>query len=64
MLQATGKRETYAFLKREEQPWKLLTCQPHLCAWKDHGTDSPSNCAEALGRWGGDLGQPVQLHQG
>jgi len=28
-------------------PWELSTCQPHLCAWQDHGTDPPKRYAKA-----------------
>jgi len=24
--------------------------QSHLCAWQDHGTDAPGNCAKAHGK--------------
>ncbi|TRZ13178.1 hypothetical protein HGM15179_013921, partial [Zosterops borbonicus] len=55
---------THLYQEKKEQPWKTLTCQLHLSALEDHGTDSPSSCAEALGEQGSDLGQPAQLHQG
>lgn len=65
MFQATAKRETYIFLRREERTTLETTnLSSRLYAWKDHGTDSPSNCSEVLGEQGSDLGQPAQLHQG
>jgi len=46
------------------RPWELPTCQPHLCAWEDHGTDPPRRYVKAHGGKGGDSGQPAWLHQG
>ena len=45
-------------------PQELLTCQPPLCAWEDHGTDPPTSYATAPGGQGGDVRQPTWLHQG
>ena len=49
---------------RKELPWELPTCQPHLCAWEDHGTDPPRRYAKAHGGQGGDSRQPAWIHQG
>jgi len=37
---------------RKGGPWELLTCQPHVSAWEDHGTD-PSRryaCPDPISR--------------
>ena len=46
----TGKREIlHPFLKKVERgPWELMTCQPHLCAWEDRGTDPPRRYAKHM----------------
>ena len=43
---------------------ELTTCQPHLCAWEDHGADPPRISAKVHGGQGGDSRQPAWLHQG
>ena len=47
-------------LKKAERktPEATLTCQPHLCAWEDHGTDPPRSYGKAHGGQGGDSRQP------
>jgi len=56
------KAMLYPFLRRVEGcPTELPTCQPHLCAGDDHGTDSLGSCAKACGREGSDTGEPVWL---
>lgn len=41
---------------RKEDPWEPSTCQPHPCAWEDHGTVPPRR-SDDEGQ-GSDLGQP------
>ncbi|KAK4822579.1 hypothetical protein QYF61_017165 [Mycteria americana] len=48
-----------------EQPGLVKdTCQPHLCALEDCGTDPPRSCVKAHGGQGGDLRQPAWCQQG
>ncbi|KAK4817941.1 hypothetical protein QYF61_002785 [Mycteria americana] len=64
-MNTTGKLVTMDKEKAEKRgPWELPTCQPHLCAWEDHGTDPPRSYAKAYGRQEGDSRQPARLHQG
>jgi len=49
---------------RREDPRELLTCQPQLCAWGDHGTNPHGSYAKAHGGQRGDSRQPAWLHQG
>jgi len=58
------KANIVPIFKKEGGPWELLTSQPHLYAWGDHGTDPHRSCAKAHGGQGGDLRQPAWLHQG
>ena len=48
---------------RNEDPgnYQLLS---HLCAWADHETEPPTGYVKAHGGQGGDIRQPVWLHEG
>jgi len=62
--QKKGLHCTHFYKGLQGVPWELSTCQPHLCAWEDHGIGPPRNYAKACGGQGGDLSQPARLHQG
>lgn len=44
--------------------WEAPTCQPHRCAWEDHGAHPPRNSAKAHGEQGGDSGQRAGFSKG
>lgn len=50
---------------RKESPQHYQTCQPHLCAQGDHGTDPPRSRSYAVAHGGQESGsrQPAWLHQ-
>jgi len=55
-LLRSDKSSTYISLTGE-----LQTSEPHLCAWEDHGTDTPGRYVKAYARLGGDLSEPASL---
>lgn len=50
----------WIFKRHKGRLRKLQAGGPHICAWEDHGTDTPGSYAKSHTRWGR---QPVQLQQ-